>query len=123
MQFAPSSYGQLHINFNAPTQYQSTSQMHPPSVSSSRQLSLSSESQSTAPVTSLQHSVEQPSVPTSVALVRCLSFSFFNTVAEFFSIMVKLFLLLCCLKCYLSGFLTCTHLSKFSGNKCPAKLH
>ncbi|KAM4088621.1 hypothetical protein ACJW30_07G085100 [Castanea mollissima] len=65
--FAPSSYGQLHINFNAPTQYQSTSQMHPPSISSSRQLNLPSESQSTAPITSVQHSVEQPSVPTSVA--------------------------------------------------------
>lgn len=65
--YAPSSYGQLHINYNAPSQYQSTSQMHAPNMSSGRQLSLSSESQSTASVTSLQHTVGQPSVPTAVA--------------------------------------------------------
>ena len=79
MQYAPSSYGQLHINYNAPSQYQSTSQMHAPNMSSGRQLGLSSESQSTASVTSLQHTVGQPSVPTAVASVRRFYFSPLNT--------------------------------------------
>lgn len=73
MQFASSSYGQPQMNFNASTHYQSTSQMHAPNISSGRQLSLSSESQSTA--SAAQHAAEQPSVPTAIASVRRLCFS------------------------------------------------
>lgn len=73
MQFASNSYGQPQMNFNNSTHYQSTSQMHAPNISSGRQLSLSSESQSTA--SAAQHTAEQPSVPTAIVLVRRLSFS------------------------------------------------
>ncbi|XP_062176471.1 pre-mRNA-processing protein 40A-like isoform X2 [Alnus glutinosa] len=63
--FASSSYGQPQMNFNTSTHYQSTSQMHAPNISSGRQLSLSSESQSTA--SAAQHIAEQPSVPAAIA--------------------------------------------------------
>ncbi|KAE8008160.1 hypothetical protein FH972_004700 [Carpinus fangiana] len=62
--FASTSYGQPQMNFNNSTHYQSTSQMHAPNISSGRQLSLSSESQSTA--SAAQHTAEQPSVPTAI---------------------------------------------------------
>lgn len=75
MQFASPSYGQLHSNFNASTQYQFPSQMNAADVSSGRQLSLLSESQSTA---SVAEHTKQPSVATAVAAVRHLLFLLFT---------------------------------------------
>ncbi|KAJ6385565.1 hypothetical protein OIU77_028699 [Salix suchowensis] len=63
--FAPSSYGQPPITFNAVSQYQPIPQMHAPSIPSGGQLALSSMNQNTAPVMPIQHSGEQSSITTA----------------------------------------------------------
>ncbi|KAJ6716460.1 PRE-MRNA-PROCESSING PROTEIN 40B [Salix koriyanagi] len=63
--FAPSSYGQPPITFNAVSQYQPIPQMHAPSIPSGGQPALSSMNQNTAPVMPIQHSGEQSSITTA----------------------------------------------------------
>ncbi|KAF9675781.1 hypothetical protein SADUNF_Sadunf09G0068500 [Salix dunnii] len=63
--FAPSSYGQPPITFNAVSQYQPIPQMHASSIPSGGQPALSSMNQNTAPVIPIQHSGEHSSITTA----------------------------------------------------------
>ncbi|XP_057991376.1 pre-mRNA-processing protein 40A-like isoform X2 [Hevea brasiliensis] len=63
--FAPTSYGQPPVTFNAVSQYQPMAQMHAPNIPAGGQPAISSANQSTAPVAPVQHNGEQSSVTTA----------------------------------------------------------
>lgn len=116
MQFAPSSYGQPHTNFNASSQYQFTPQMHAPDISSGRQLGLSSESQSTAAVAPY---AKQPSVPTTLTSVKLISFYPIDIELQSSSTYQIVFMSLCYQKIHLYQFVEMP-IIKISGNNHPS---
>jgi len=75
LQFAPSSYGQPPVTFNAVTQFQPMPQMHAQPIPTGGHPA-SSMNHNTAPVTPIQRNGEQSSVTTTnVRVGRTLSFS------------------------------------------------